>query len=376
MRKLRKRAEEKLAGSAGEDAVCPTPLPVPGTSGTSGTSTRKRSLGSTPGTSQKPPQKMRKVLGQSFSEAAKKNLSLFVGPTLGEVPLSAEEFTHVKRTLTMRILDRAKTVPGWPVQVESCTHHSGRVRVICSDERSLEWLRAEARKLVPALGTRKGYSVLGPGDLPPVRRCSVWVPYDVADSKEELLQLLAVSNTGLRASGIRITSETDATGEGTRRRRLVFCSVEEDVFTLLRTLKMKPFCGMGRLEFRHRNPEPSSASPSGPPQEVPAAKVTEAAPAAKVTEAQTTTGDAVVAKATIEPRAAKVVGATGTGKPQSPFLFPFQANSPDATSAEEVLTPTPSSPTTVDETLSESEAERRLLAGASPASSSSDGCCG
>ena len=77
-------------------------------------------------------------------------------PTAGEAPLTVEEFVLIKRTLNKRVLDRARLTPEWPVQVESCTHHNGRVRVICSDERSLGWVREEAKKLVPGPGSRKG----------------------------------------------------------------------------------------------------------------------------------------------------------------------------------------------------------------------------
>ena len=170
-------------------------------------SSRKRSLGSTPGTSGKPPQKIRRVKGPTFSETAKKTLSLYVGPTAGEAPLTVEEFVLMKRTLNKRVLDRARLTPEWPVQVESCTHHNGRVRVICSDERSLGWVREEAKKLVPGPGSRKGFWVMGPGDLPPTKRCTAWVPLDVAESKKDLLQLLEASNTDLRVAGLHLTTE-------------------------------------------------------------------------------------------------------------------------------------------------------------------------
>ena len=264
LKKQTRRKLEKLAIQAPSDSAtsangsqAPDPIEP---------SSRKRSLGSTPGTSGKPPQKIRKVKGLTFSDTAKKTLSLFVGPTAGDAPLSVEEFVFVKRTLNKRVLDRARKTPEWPIQVESCTHHNGRVRVICSDERSLGWVREEARKLVPAPGSRKGFWVMGPGDLPPTKRCTAWVPLDVAESKKDLLQLLEASNTDLRVAGLHLTTEAPLSGQGHKRGRVCVFAVEEDTFQRLEALKMRPFCGMGRLEFRYRAP----GAPPPPLLEAPA----------------------------------------------------------------------------------------------------------
>lgn len=265
LRKLKKRTRnqfEQLAirspsgrADSGNGPQAPEPIEP---------SNRKRSLGSTPGTSGKPPQKVRRVKGPTFSEAAKKTLSLFVGPTAGEGPLTVEEFVFVKRTLNKRVLERARLTPEWPVQVESCTHHNGRVRIVCSDERSLGWVREEAKKLVPGSGSRKGFWVMGPGDLPPTKRCTAWVPLDVAESKKDLLQLLEASNTDLRVSGLHLTTEAPPSGQGQKRGRVCVFAVEEDVFQRLEALKMRPFCGMGRLEFRYRVPGSHPPPPKAP----------------------------------------------------------------------------------------------------------------
>jgi len=228
---------------------------------------RQRSLGSTPGTTQRPPQKIRKVHGPTFAGAAKTTLSMYVGPTMGDVPLTLEEFWNIKRALQLKVLDRARKSPEWPVQVESCTHHQGRVRVICSDERSLGWVKEEAGKLVPPPGSRKGYWVMGPSDLPPTKKCTAWVPLDVARGKKDLLQLLEASNTGLRIAGLHLIRETPPSGQGHLRGRICVFAVEEDTFQRLEALQMRPFCGMGRMEFRHRAPgappPPPTASAAG-----------------------------------------------------------------------------------------------------------------
>ena len=85
-----------------------------------------------------------------------------MGPTAGEAPETVEEFVLVNKTLNKRVLDRARLTPEWPVQRESCTHHNRRVWVICSDERSIGWVREEAKKLVPGPGSRKSFLVIGP----------------------------------------------------------------------------------------------------------------------------------------------------------------------------------------------------------------------
>ena len=167
---------------------------------------RQRSEGSTPESS-KPPSKKQKVVGPTFSEKVKKELVVFVGSCFGEEPLSSQEFCFIKRSLNRRILERVSTAE-WPVQVEGCVHYSGKVRISCADEASLGWIREEAKKLVPESKTRKGFSVMGPGDLPPTRRCTAWVPVDLAEDKVSFLKLLRRSNRGLNVDGIHLTKDS------------------------------------------------------------------------------------------------------------------------------------------------------------------------
>ena len=167
-------------------------------------SSRKRSLGSTPGSTHKPPQKVRKVADSSFSGKAKRALALFVGPLPGETPLTEEEFARAKDILANKVLKRAQNSPEGPLLVESCTHHNGRVRILCGDEATLDWMKAEAKKLAPGPVSRKGYLVTGPGDLPPTRRCTSFVPLSGAGSRKSVLQLLAANNRGLRTAGLHL----------------------------------------------------------------------------------------------------------------------------------------------------------------------------
>ena len=263
-RKQRAKARRKLESLSIQEPASPA-VSVEPTKVTKPTesSTRKRSLGSTPGSTQKPPQKVRKVSGPgvsgskvsgtTFSEKAKKSLTLTVGSLPGEPPLTMEEFLYAKRFLHKRVLERSRTNPEWPLHVESCTHHNGKARLLCGDERSLEWVKGEAKKLVPGPVPRKGYWVMGPGDLPPFRRCTAFVPFDLAENKKDLLQLLSTANTGLRIAGLHITTESAPSGQGHTRGRVCVFAVEDDVLQQLNAVQMRPWCGLGRLLFRLRD---------------------------------------------------------------------------------------------------------------------------
>lgn len=211
-------------------------------------SSRKRSHGSTPGSTSRPPPK-KPCTGLSFSQVTKKDLTVYVGPNLGEDPITPDEFKTVKKNLNKRILDRIRSGEG-AICVEACTHYSGRVRIACADEASLNWIREEARKLVPEPSIRKGFWVMGPGDLPPTRKCTAWVPVDLAESKGDLLDLLGGSNRDLNMRGLHLVGESNRSmstgGEG----RVCIFAVEPDTFKQLEALQMRPYCGMGRIAFR------------------------------------------------------------------------------------------------------------------------------
>ena len=211
---------------------------------------RKRSDVSTPQSERNPPKK-RKTEVQKFSDALKKDLMVYVGPTEGDSPISPEEYQSIKKSLTKSILDRDSGEES--VRVESCSHLSGRVRIACADQRSLDWMKTEAKKLVPLPGARQGYWVMGPGDLPPTKKCTAWVPIELAESKEALLDLLKKSNRGLRIEGIHLIREAPRSGRADFPGRLCIFAIEEDSFKQLEALNMRPYCGMGRIKLNCRN---------------------------------------------------------------------------------------------------------------------------
>ena len=234
---------------------------------------RKRTLGSTPGSAKPPPKKSR-LTGPDYSGAVRKELAVYVGPCAGEDPITPAEFCYVKRILTKRMLECSSK--GAFVSVDGCSHYSGRVRVLCSDEQSLNWIREEARKLVPESGPRKRFWVMGPGDLPPTRRCTAWVPVEQAGSKEAILKLLAMGNRNLRVGGLHLTRETQVSkSKSGQEGRVCIFDAELDVAKQLEALQMRPHCGLGRisLQFKSHHPDPAletSMEGAGPSNSGPA----------------------------------------------------------------------------------------------------------
>ena len=67
-------------------------------------------------------------------------------------------------------------------------------------------------------GSRKGYWVMGPGDLPPTTRCTAYVPVSQVRTAKHLVELLKVNNPGLRGDGLHLTRERRAMHCCTARR--------------------------------------------------------------------------------------------------------------------------------------------------------------
>jgi len=242
-----RKSLEKLNLQAAPDASVSGPPEI--------SSSRKRTLGSTPG-SAKPAPKRSRVSGPDFAGAVRKELAVYVGPCEGEEPITSAEFSRVRSSLTKTILGRSDSEEG-AIRVESCTHYNGRVKISCADELTLKWIREEAKKLDPGPGTRKKFWVMGPGDLPPTRRCTAWVPMHLAESKVVLLDLLRRSNKGrLRVDGLHLTRETPVSMSHTGEGRVCIFAAEEDVFRQLEALQMRPYCGMGRLTLKSRSHTP------------------------------------------------------------------------------------------------------------------------
>ena len=227
----------------GEDAVLP----------------RKRPHGSTPGSVKKPPMKVARTGPPSFATATKKDLAVYVGPVEGEGPITPREYDWFMQTLKGLLLGKDSTVA---VKVESCTLYNGNVRVICANSVSLDWIKAEAKKLVPKPEhNRSAFWVRGPGDLPPTRRYTVWVPINIAANKAEFYSLLKSSNPDLRIGGIHFVLETQRKGSDPSKGKLYVLAVEEAVRKQLDDLDNRPFCGMGRVTFRSRGKAPGSLEP-------------------------------------------------------------------------------------------------------------------
>ena len=222
---------------------------------------RKRSHGSTPGSVKKPPMKVARTGPPTFASATKKDLAVHVGPVEGEGPITPGEHEWFMRTFKGAILRKESSVV---VRVESCTLYNGTIRVICADSATLDWVKAEAKKLVPKPEhNRSAFWVMGPGDLPPTKRYTVWVPDTLAENRAEFVSLLETSNPGLKTRGIHVVLETQRKVPEPSNGKLYVLAVEEATRKQLEELENRPYCGFGRVTFRCKG----KASDSSKPQE-------------------------------------------------------------------------------------------------------------
>ena len=210
---------------------------------------RDRPHGDTSESALKPCVKKQKVDHTLYPSDARKDHLVFIGPAAGDPALSVTEYRQVRQSLTSRMLLKEDPPLERSVQVLSCSHTTtGKVRVACADDFTLDWITREAKKLVPSSESRKEFLVMGSGDFPPTIRCTAWVPLDLAGTKLELLNLLRVSNRDVRLEGLHLTRESKPVNEG----RIYIFAAEHDVFEQLQEKGMRLFCGLGRISFRSK----------------------------------------------------------------------------------------------------------------------------
>jgi hypothetical protein len=217
--------------------------------GSAMTDKRKRqSAGNTP-TSAQPAPKVSKTDGGNWAQTASKALVVYVAPELGGAPISPSELGHIKRVLIRKMLNDIVSI-----HVLSTTLQLGRVKITCEDETSLKWIKTQASALRPSEGSsRQRFCVIGPGDIPPTHKATVFVQSEVAESKEDFLRLLRLQNGAAVTDRIHLLGTAPRSVAG----RIFAMGVEHSLFLEMRgrgDVALNLRLGLGRVALRLSKP--------------------------------------------------------------------------------------------------------------------------
>ena len=137
-----------------------------------------------------------------------------------------------------------KTKLDFSVRIEKTLFHSGKILLICYDEKSLEWAQEVVRAGLPPSIDHQGYETRGPKDIKP-ETFGVWHPGNEGPEIKNVLELVDRCNPDIHLKDIRVRYDAKSYGG-----MLHVVAVQELSLKSLQKWDWVPFAGFWKVQFR------------------------------------------------------------------------------------------------------------------------------
>ena len=161
----------------------------------------------------------------------------------GDTPMEVSDLRIIQGAINQRIL---RTKLDFSVRIERTFIHSGRVLLICYDEKSLEWAQEVVRAVPPPSMDHRGYEARGPKDVK-TETFGVWLPDNEGLEIKNVLELVDRCNPDIHLKDIRL--KYNAKGSGGM---LHVVAVQEPSLKSLEKWDWAPFAGFRRVQFQRQ----------------------------------------------------------------------------------------------------------------------------
>ena len=167
----------------------------------------------------------------------------------GEAPMVEFDLRVIQGAINQMIL---KTKLDFSVRIERTFIHSGRVLMICYDEKSLEWAQEILRAIAPTSVDHQGYEARGPKDAIKSETFGIWLPDNEGLEIKNVLELVDRCNPEIHLKDIRNKYKSKGSGG-----MLHVVAVQEPSLQSLEELEWAPFAGFRRVQFQKQLRWPS-----------------------------------------------------------------------------------------------------------------------
>ena len=159
----------------------------------------------------------------------------------GDTPMEESDLPIIQGAINQKIL---QTKLDFSVRIERTFIHSGRVLLICYDEKSLEWAQEVVRTVPPPSLDHRGYEARGPKDIK-LETFGVWLPDNEGLEIKNVLELVDRCNPDIHLKDIKL--KYNAKGSGGM---LHVVAVQEPSLKSLEKWDWAPFAGFRRVQFQ------------------------------------------------------------------------------------------------------------------------------
>ena len=159
----------------------------------------------------------------------------------GDTPMVESDLRIIQGAINQKIL---KTKVDFSVRIERTFIHTGRVLLICYDEKSLEWAQEVVRAVPPHSMDHRGYEARGPKDVKS-ETFGVQLPDNESLELKNVLELVDRCNTDIHLKDIKV--KYDAKGSGGM---LHVVAVQKPSLESLEKWEWAPFAGLRKVQFQ------------------------------------------------------------------------------------------------------------------------------
>ena len=159
----------------------------------------------------------------------------------GDTLMEESDLRIIQRAIKQKIL---KTKLDFSVRIERTFIHSGRVLLICYDEKSVEWAQEVVRAVPPPSMDHRGYEARGPKDIK-LEIFGVWLPDNEGLEIKNVLELVDRCNPDIHLKDIKLKYDAKGSGE-----MLHVVAVQEPSLKSLEKWDWAPFAGFRRVQFQ------------------------------------------------------------------------------------------------------------------------------
>ena len=138
-----------------------------------------------------------------------------------------------------------KTKLDFSVRIGRTFIHSGRVLMICYDEKSLEWAQVIVRAIAPTFVDHQGYEARGPKDAIKSETFGIWLPDNEGLEIKNVLELVDRCYPEIHLKDIKNKYKSKGSGG-----MLHVVAVQEPSLQALEELEWAPFAGFRRVQFQ------------------------------------------------------------------------------------------------------------------------------
>ena len=165
----------------------------------------------------------------------------------------------IQEAINQKIL---KTKLDFSVRIERTFIHSGRVLLICYDEKSLEWAQEVMRVVPQPSMDHRGYEARGPKDIKS-ETFGVWLPDNEGLEIKNVLELVDRCNPDIHLKDIKVKYNVKGSGG-----MLHVVAVQEPSLKSLEKWDWALFGGFRKVQFQKQSDKPKKEWCSDVPTEV------------------------------------------------------------------------------------------------------------